>query len=93
MTQNTLKSPFLISLVFHCMVISAVAFLYQPAKHAMLDITAIEMVQIPKAENTAPQTIEKKEEPKKIAQTLPPVPKKEERHEELQKEPEKILEE
>lgn len=93
MAHNTLKSPFFISIIFHCLVILSIPILYQPARQAMLDITAIEMVQMPKEENTAPQTIEKKEEPKKIAKTPPPVPKKEEIREEVKKEPEKILEE
>ncbi len=93
MRKKTLKSPLIISLIFHGLMILSVAFLYQPAKQAMLDITAIEFLQIPQEEKTSPQAIVKKEEPEKVVKPIPLLPPKQEKREDIKKEFEKISEE
>ncbi|MBI5892948.1 MAG: energy transducer TonB [Deltaproteobacteria bacterium] len=87
MTQNTLKSPFVISIIFHTMVILSIPILYQPARQALLDITPIEVLKV-QEEKPLAQIIEepKKEEPKKVAKTLPHVPKQEEKKQEIKNE-------
>src|SRR3989339_1616030 len=83
MRKKTLKSPLIISLIFHGLMILSVAFLYQPAKQAMLDITAIEFLQIPQEEKTSPQAIVKKEEPEKVVKPIPLLPPKQEKREDI----------
>lgn len=83
MRENTLKSPFVISIIFHCLVILSIPILYQPARQAILDITPIEVLKV-KEENQIAQPIE---EPKKVIKTLPPVPKQEEKRQEIKNKP------
>lgn len=97
MRENTLKSPFVISIIFHCLVILSIPILYQPARQAILDITPIEVLKVQEEKQLA-QPIEEpkpvlkslnsgKEEPRKIVKTLPPVPKQEEKKQEIKNEP------
>mgnify|MGYP001575140973 CR=1 FL=1 len=79
MTQNTLKSPFAISIIFHCLVILSIPILYKPVRQAIFNITPIEVLKV-QEEKPLAQPIEepKKEEPKKVVKQFSPVPVKKE---------------
>lgn len=90
MKEDTLKFPFFISIIFHSLVLLSIAFLYQPAKNVMFDITPVEVLQIAKQETPLPVQASLKQEPKKIVKALPAVPRQEEKNDEIKNEPEKI---
>src|SRR3990170_7931407 len=84
--MNNIKTPFIISILFHSMVLFSVAAFYKPAKEALMDVTPLEFVQLTEEKETVHPEKESKKEvaiPKK-AEIAPLQARAEEEREEIE---------
>lgn len=84
--MNNIKTPFIISILFHSMVLFSVAAFYKPAKEALMDVTPLEFVQLAEEKETVQPEKESQKEiaiPKK-AEIAPLQARVEEKQEEIE---------
>lgn len=89
--MSSLKTPFIISVLFHRIALFSLAVFYQPAREAFMNITPVEFIHLPQEEKGIQQRPKQKAAAKKAEAVQPS--KTEEKREEIKKEPEKPAEE
>lgn len=69
--MSNLKIPFIVSILFHGIVLFSVAVFYQPAREAFMNITPLEFIHLPQEEKGVQQRPKQAAAAKKIAAVQP----------------------